>query len=52
MEDDFSNSGLLDIVQGLRDIEANPNGSTISEEQQGDENIRLTGDEEDVQNSW
>lgn len=48
MEEDFSNNGLLDIVRELRDIEADPNGSPVSEERQGDENIRLNNGEEDA----
>lgn len=52
MEDDYSDSGLLDIVRGLRDIEADPNGTPISEERQGDETIRLTGDGENGSENW
>lgn len=52
MEEDYSSNGLLDIVRGLQDIEANPNGPTISEERQGGENIRLTGDGENGPENW
>lgn len=52
MEEDYSNNGLLDIVRGLQDIEVNPNGPTISEERQGNENIRLTGEGENGPENW
>lgn len=52
MDEDFSNSGLIDIVSGLRGIDADPNGSPVSEDRQGDENIRLTGDEENGSENW
>lgn len=52
MDEDFSNSGLIDIVSGLRDIDADPNGSPVSEDRQGDENIRLTGDEGNGSENW
>ncbi len=52
MEEDFSDGGFLDIVRDLRDIEADPDGSPVDEERQGDENIKLTNEDEDGAGSW
>ena len=52
MEEDFSDGGLLDIVRDLRDIEADPDGSPVDEERQGDEKIKLTNEDEDGAGSW
>ena len=52
MEDDFSDSGLLDIVRGLRDIEVDPDGPSINEEQQRNENIKLGDEDSDGLEEW
>lgn len=52
MEDNTSNSGLIDIVRDLREIEADSNGLPIYEERQGDENIRLTSEGTDTPEKW
>lgn len=47
MEEDYSN-GLIDIVQGLREIDVDINGSPISEETQDGENIQLSNGDIDA----
>lgn len=52
MDEDFSGGGLIDIVSGLRDIDADPNGPPVSEERQGDENIRLDNEGGNAPECW
>lgn len=52
MDEDLSGGTLVDIVRDLREVEANPNGSPVYEERQGDENIRLTNEEENTPEQW
>lgn len=52
MDEDSSGGTLVDIVRDLREIEANPNGSPVYEERQGDENIRLTSENENTPEQW
>ena len=52
MKEDFSDSGLVDLVRDLREVEADPNGSPVYEEGQGDENIRLNNENENTPEQW
>lgn len=52
MEEDYSGESLVDIVRGLKDIEADPNGTPVYEETQDGENIRLSDGDEDAPEQW
>lgn len=52
MEEGFSDSGLVDLVRDLREVESDPNGSPVYEERQGDENIRLTNEDKNTPEQW
>ena len=52
MEEDFSDSGLVDLVRDLREVESDTDDSPVYEERQGDENIRLTSEDENTPEQW
>lgn len=52
MEENYSNSGLVDLVRDLREVESDSDGSPVYEERQGDENIRLNNEAENAPEQW
>lgn len=44
MDEDFSDSGILDIVRGLQDVDVDTSAPARDEERQGNENVKLDND--------
>lgn len=52
MQEEFSENELVDLVRDLREVEPAPSDTPIYEERQGDENIRLNNEDENMPEQW